>query len=189
MNEIIRSFIALELPGKIKNHIESYISQLRKLTPDLKWVNKDSLHITLKFLGNQAPQKVENVLSTLLPLTDYNRPFEIRIKHIGAFPNQNRPRVIWLGIEAVPRELFFQLHTWIEDQLEKNGFEKEQRKFSPHLTLARIKFPTDLNHLWNFITENPFHTQNFNVDAVTLMRSILKPSGAEYREIQKYPLR
>ena len=89
----------------------------------------------------------------------------------------------------MPRELFFQAHSWIEDQLERIGFEKEQRKFSPHLTLARIKFPTDLSGLWDFLEENPFPVQTFKVNEIILMRSILKPSGAEYSQIQKYPLR
>ncbi|MEJ2543430.1 MAG: RNA 2',3'-cyclic phosphodiesterase [Calditrichaceae bacterium] len=189
MSEEIRSFVAIELPDEIKSQIESYISELRKFAPKLKWVRKNSLHITLKFLGNQTPQKVENVIDTLLPLRDHCEPFEIQTKNIGAFPNQNRPRVIWLGIEAHPRELFFQAHGWIEEKMHDIGFEKEQRKFSPHLTLARIKFPTDLRELWNFVEEHSFPVQSISVKEIVLMRSILKPSGAEYRQIQKYPLR
>lgn len=189
MNETIRSFIAIELPIEIKNQINSYIAELRAFAPKLKWVKKEALHITLKFLGNQSPQKVENVIGTLLPLGNICKPFEISLKNIGAFPNQRKPRVIWLSIEAMPRELFFQSHTWIEDQLENIGFEREQRKFSPHLTLARTKFPADFSELWDFIKENPFPTQAFKVNEIVLMRSILKPSGAEYSQIQKYPLR
>ena len=189
MNDTIRSFIAIKLPDDIKSQIEFYLAELRDFVPKLKWVKKDSLHITLKFLGNQPPQKVENVIRTLLPLKDHSKPFEIKIKDIGAFPNQNKARIIWLGIEAKPRELFFQVHNWIEDQLEKIGFEKEQRKFSPHLTLARIKFPTDLAELWEYVDKNPFEAQSFNVNEIMLMRSILKQSGAEYHQIQKYPLR
>ena len=189
MSEEIRSFVAIELADSVKSQIESYISELRQFAPKLKWVKKDSLHITLKFLGNQSSQKVENVIAALLTLNDHCKPFDIHIKNIGAFPNQNRPQVIWLGIEATPRELFFQTHAWIEEQLEIVGFEKEQRKFSPHLTLARIKFPTDLRELWNFVEEHPFPVQSFSIKEIVLMRSILKPSGAEYRQIQKYPLR
>lgn len=189
MNETIRSFVAIELPDDIKNQIESYIFELHKFASKLKWVRKESLHITLKFLGNQPPQKVDNVIISLLPLGDYCKRFKIAIKNLGSFPNQHRPRVIWLGIEAIPRELFFQTHAWIENQLDGIGFEKEQRKFSPHLTLARIKFPLDLSRLWNFVRENPFPAQSFDVNEIVLMRSILKSSGAEYNQIQKYPLR
>ncbi len=189
MNETIRSFVAIELPDNIKNQIESYIFELRKFSPKQKWIKKESLHITLKFLGNQSPQKVENVIISLMPLGDHCKPFEIAIKNLGAFPNQHKPRVIWLGIKAVPSELFFQTHTWIEDQLDRIGFEKEQRKFSPHLTLARIKFPIDSSRLWEFVRENPFRAQSFYVNEIVLMRSILKSSGAEYSQIQKYPLR
>ena len=179
MNETIRCFIAIELPIEIKNQIESYIAELINLAPKLKWVKKEGLHITIKFLGNQSTQKIENMINVLLPLGQTCQPFKISIKNIGAFPNQRKPRVIWLGIEAEPRELFFQTHAWIQDKLEHIGFEKEQRKFSPHLTLARIKFPVDLNELWKFIDANPFPIQKFNVNEIVLMRSILKPSGAK----------
>lgn len=189
MNKTIRSFIAIELPIEIKNQIESYIAELINLAPKLKWVKKESLHITLKFLGNQSTQKIENVIDVLLPLGQTCQPFKASIKKIGAFPNQRKPRVIWLGIEAEPRELFFRAHAWIENQLENIGFDREQRKFSPHLTLARIKFPVELSELWKFIDANPFPIQKFNVDEIVLMRSILKPSGAEYHQIKKYPLR
>lgn len=189
MSEEIRSFVAIELPNEIKSKIESYISELRKFAPKLKWVKKESLHITFKFLGNQSPQKIENVIASLLSLGQKCQSFKISIKNTGAFPNQKKPRVIWLGIEAIPEELFFQAHAWIENQLEKTGFEKEQRKFSPHLTIARIKFPIDLSDLWEFIEHKPFTEQLFKVNEIVLMRSILKPTGAEYRQIQKYPLR
>ncbi|MBN1407070.1 MAG: RNA 2',3'-cyclic phosphodiesterase, partial [Calditrichaceae bacterium] len=186
MNEEIRSFIAIELPNEVKSQIESYVSELRKIAPNLKWVKKESLHITLKFLGNQPPHTIENVIASLIPLKEYGKSFEIQIKNIGAFPNQNKPRVIWLGIEASPRELFFQTYAWIEEQLEQLGFEKEKRKFSPHLTLARIKFPTDLKGLWGFTENQPFPVQSFKVTEIVLMRSILKSFGAEYHQIQKY---
>ena len=75
MNKTIRSFVSIELPGEIKNQIESYISELRIFAPKLKWVKKDSLHITLKFLGNQSPQKVENVIAALLHLGNHCTPF------------------------------------------------------------------------------------------------------------------
>jgi RNA 2',3'-cyclic 3'-phosphodiesterase len=186
--QIIRSFIAIEIPDEIKNSIADYIDNLKSIAPKLKWVRKNSLHITLKFLGNQPEQKVENVITTLSPMHNFCRPFDITIINTGAFPNQRKPRVIWLGIEPVPREYFFETFNWIEDKLESIGFDKEQRKFSPHLTLARVKFPADFTDLWRYIDENPFKKQTFSVKHVTLVQSKLRPTGAEYRPIQKYPL-
>ena len=82
MNDIIRSFVAIELPVEIKNHIESYIVELSKFAPKLKWVKKESLHITLKFLGNQSSQIIENVIASLLSLGQNCQSFKISIKNI-----------------------------------------------------------------------------------------------------------
>jgi len=189
MQENIRSFIAIEIPDDLKNQIENYLSDIKKYAPKLKWIRKDALHITIKFLGNQPPARIENVINSLLPLHKSENPFDLIINELGTFPNKRKPRVFWLGLEAKPRETFFNLFNSIEQALDRIGFEREKRKFSPHLTVARVKFPIDFSPLWDFVSENPFPSKSFTVNEFVLMRSFLKPSGAEYRVIQKYPLR
>ena len=188
MAELIRCFIAIELPEDLTNRIEQYIAELRHQAPDIKWVRKNALHITLKFLGELPSARVDQIISALMPLHQQSTVLDIRITGLGAFPNEKRPRVIWLGIEPNPRDLFFELHHTLEGFLEAIGIEREKRKFSPHLTLARIKTPQDLSHLFAYLNGHPFQTCSFSVHDIVLMRSFLKPAGAEYRIIQKYPL-
>ena len=188
MSEKIRSFIAIEIPENIRKDINRYIQELQKHAPKLKWVKPESLHITLKFLGEQDPQRIEQAIVNLTKLGNNLDGFDLSIKNFGAFPNEKRPKVLWLGLEAIPRESFFGLFNRIEDTLEGIGFEREQRKFSPHLTLARIKYPDNFSGLFEFVAKNPFETHTFSVDGFVLMRSFLKQSGAEYKVIQKYPL-
>lgn len=189
MNELIRSFVAIELPAEIKTAIDSYIQQIRKLAPNIKWAKAASIHITLKFLGEQPPELIDKTLAGLLPVSEIASPFQLTVTQFGAFPNEKRPRVFWLGIESQPAEPLFTLQSWIEERLVPLGFEKERRRFSPHLTMARVKFPENFAALWSFVQANPFPAQSFAVHEIVLMRSLLKPSGAEYRPVQKYSLR
>ena len=188
MSERIRCFIAIELPEDLKNQIGQYISELRPLAPEIKWVRKNALHITLKFLGEIPSARVDQIVAALMPLHQQSTAVNITITGLGAFPNEKRPRVIWLGIEPNPRDLFFELHHTLEGYLEAIGVEREKRKFSPHLTLARIKIPQEQKPLFTYVKEHPFQAYSFSVHDIVLMRSILKPVGAEYRVIQKYPL-
>lgn len=188
MTDLIRCFIAIEIPETIKNKIEAYIKDLHPFAPKIKWASKNALHVTLKFLGHQTPQNMEKIITALLLMKQNHGSFEITVSESGAFPAKKRPRVIWLGIQPVPRETFLNLYAWIEERLSAIGIEPEERNFSPHLTLARVKFPQDFSSMWQYMEQNPFGSQTFQVHEIVLMRSILKSSGAEYQVIQKYPL-
>ncbi len=186
--EEIRSFVAIELPQAVKERIEAYQKKLKRFTRHVRWVQVPSLHVTLKFLGNQPPEKVERVQENLLTLQDAFRPFTITINQFGAFPGKRNPRVLWLGVKSEPLEALFDLFQFLENNLHGLGFPKETRRFSPHLTLARVKAPERFAPLWDFVRENPFEPFSFKVDEIVLMRSFLKPQGAEYRPIRKYRL-
>lgn len=189
MAEKIRCFIAIELPEDLKIQIGRYIAELRALAPHIKWVKENALHITLKFLGELPKGRVDQIITTLMPLRQQQAPLKLSLAGIGAFPNEKKPRVIWLGIEPTPRDLFFKLYHRVESYLEAIGIGREKRKFSPHLTLARIKIFQDVASIFTYVQEHPFQAAAFPVHEIVLMRSFLKPDGAEYRVIQKYPLR
>jgi len=183
--ETIRSFFAIELPAELKANITIYSNSLKELAPKVKWVKSSSLHITLKFLGEQSSQLVEQVVTSLIDLPHNIRPFNVKVSEFGSFPNPKNPRGFWLGVE---NGQLLNRFNQIEDRLLPLGFEKEKRRFSAHLTLGRVKFPQDFNDLWDFVENKLFTPFNFEVKQFVLMRSILKPSSAEYRVIQKYPL-
>ncbi len=188
MSESIRCFLAIELPQGLKQRIDQLRGELQSLAPKVKWVKAGSIHITLKFLGSQTPEMVDGIIQTLLTANYTFSYFSLSTTHFGAFPNQKRPRVFWLGIQSTPSQPLFTLQQTIEERLANLGIEKEQRRFSPHLTLGRVKVQQDFSPLYGFIKENPFEPFRFPVHEFVLMRSILKSQGAEYRPIHTFRL-
>ena len=188
MNETIRCFFAIELPADLKDNLHRFISGLKTQASGVKWVKSTSLHITLKFLGHQAASRVDTLVTALSGQPIRVPSFDVQIGGFGAFPSRHRPRVFWLGVESLPHSPLYSLFEQLEERLEPLGFEKESRRFSPHLTLGRVKTGQSFESLWQWVEANPFENYRFAVNSFSLMQSILKPSGAEYRNLQKYPL-
>ncbi len=186
--ETVRSFIAIDLPQELKERIETYQKRLKPFARRVRWVQPASLHITLKFLGEQQPALIDRVRQNLLTISDGFRPFDVTVNHFGAFPSKRNPRVFWLGIKSDPLEAMADLFHFLENNLQGLGFAKETRRFSPHLTLARIKMPERFNDLWKFVQDEPFQAYRFTVNKIVLMQSFLKPQGAVYKPIREYDL-
>jgi 2'-5' RNA ligase len=134
----IRSFIAVPLDRQLLQQIAN-ISQMLKesVRGGVSWVQPASIHLTLKFLGDIQPGKIAKIKKILQTVVPKFNQFELNAAGLGCFPNKNKPRVVWVGLHA-PAELC-QLQKTIEDACADMGFEREQRKFSPHLTLGRVK--------------------------------------------------
>jgi len=185
--DLIRCFVAIEIPDDLKIRIDDYIFSLKQISPKIKWIKAKNLHITLKFLG-EIPEKtliqLQNKLSTVSEVTE---PFEMSVQGAGFFPNKNKPRVVWLGLQNDNNNSIFKLHEWIDKKIESLGFEREKRRFSPHLTLGRIKFPDNHSELAEYINQNEFQSSVFKVNEVVLIKSVLRPTGAEYSQIKNYP--
>ncbi len=188
MPPLIRSFVAIELPGTLRYQIRSYIHSLQPLTKGARWVNTDNLHLTLKFLGERTTETTEEVLQSLIRPARSSQSFQLTTTRFGGFPNLRRPKVLWLGSAPQPETALNHLQQKIEETLAGTGIEAEPRPFRPHLTLARIKFKEDLSKLREFVETNPFPPVTFTVNEFVLMQSILKSRGAEYRVLQKYSL-
>jgi len=185
--ELIRSFVAIELPNDIKSKIDDYIFELKQIAPKIKWIKAKNLHITLKFLGEIPQDLLNKVQNELLSISKVVSPFDLYVSDAGFFPNPFKPRVVWLGLQNESNNSIFKLHEWIDKKLEPLGFEREKRRFSPHLTLGRIKLAGNYQELTEYINQNEFHSSNFNISQVVLMKSVLKPAGAEYSRIKSYP--
>ncbi len=188
MSEIIRSFLAVELPELLKFKLAEFIASLQMKTSKTKWAREANLHLTLKFLGNQPADKIDALIPALIRGNSILKPFRLTTTKLGAFPGKKRPRVFWLGTESTPSNALMILRNWIEDNLEPLGFEKETKPFRPHLTLGRSKIPENFDALWEYLEAHPFPPFSFEVEHFVLMRSILKPAGAEYRVLQKFSL-
>lgn len=173
-----RLFVAVDLPEAIKEEITKISAQLPK--DGVRLVSKENLHITLKFIGEVEIKKVEEIKSKLRSIKMKN--FECKLKGVGVFPNENYIRVVWIGIES---ETLLQLAKKVESTLIDIG-KKEDREFSPHLTIARVSKKIDLqNFLWKN-REREFG--GFTVAEFALFESTLTPNGPIYKKIETYEL-
>ena len=177
----IRTFIAVEIDSQTKQKISDLIASLKKSNADVKWVTKDQMHLTLKFLGNIEQNKVQEISDVLKSIAGNFKPFSISLSAIAGFPNLNRPKVIWLGIEKGAENLK-KLNELIETGLEKIGFRKESREFNPHLTLGRVRTFKNISELTQIINENNIHNE-VKINELILFQSTLTPKGSIYTPV------
>ena len=179
----IRSFIAIEVPGALKSRIEELQRELRRTDADAKWVRPEAIHLTLKFLGSIPEEAVEKISRALAPIISAWVPFEIRIHGMGGFPSSRNPRVVWVGLDRGKGDVH-SLQQAIEGPLAELSFPPEDRPFSPHLTLGRVRSSRGKSALAQVLEKNKeVEIGNFRAGEVFLFRSELKPSGAVYTKL------
>jgi 2'-5' RNA ligase len=129
----MRLFVALDIDDTIRGRITRFLDGVREFVPDARWVKLESLHVTLKFIGEQSEGRMENIKRALNTIVA--NPIEMNIRGYGFFPGTRRARVFWIRIES-GMELT-SLATTVDEKLAELGIPKEEHVFSPHLTLAR----------------------------------------------------
>lgn len=185
--EVIRTFIAIDLPASVREALGQVSNQLQSKLPatPVRWVNYEKMHLTLKFLGDISTENISMVEKILTSEAAKRQAMEIGIGGIGAFPKIRHPRVIWIGVEA-PSELF-DLRRGIEDGVARLGYNYDKYEFTPHLTLGRISRKasvSDVRKVGNVLHD--FQVGFIGVariDAVHLYRSDLQPDGAIYTRL------
>jgi RNA 2',3'-cyclic 3'-phosphodiesterase len=185
----LRTFIAIEIPDGVKKEMAKAQEQLKQSGADAGWVRPEGIHLTLKFLGEVLEAKIDEVKSTLARTAGAMSRFRLEIARAGAFPSSKNPRVVWLGVSGDIDKLEA-LWSSVEDSMAAIGFEREDRAFSPHLTLARIKYLRP-RYSWQEAIDGikDVRIAGFEVDHISLMKSELKPSGAVYTEIARVDLK
>ena len=190
--EQIRTFIAIGLPDKVKKELANIESVLKSgNTTPVKWVDPDSIHLTLKFLGDIDADRISEVLDYLREASTDISPFTLKIEGLGVFPNPKRTQIVWAGLDGDMSELG-RLQQNIETGMDKLGFKRENRKFSPHLTLGRVRnqaTPAERERLGTVVTGTPFSTGFINVDSINLMKSRLTRQGAIYTRLDSISLK
>jgi 2'-5' RNA ligase len=191
--EQIRSFIAIELPGELKLALARLQDKLKSGSrAPVKWVGTDSIHLTLKFLGNIDSGIIVRITSVLEEAVRGTHPFSIEVSGLGVFPNIRRVQVVWVGLTGDVEKLG-QLQQRIESGLIPLGFAAESRPFTPHLTLGRVRdyvTPVDREGLGQLVTSTAFEAIcKMNVDDVHLIRSQLTREGPIYSKITTVALR
>jgi len=191
--EQIRSFIAIELPGELKQKLTQLEARLKSgKQPWVKWVDPYSIHLTLKFLGSIAADKTGEITGVMEEAVQGIPPFHLEVKDLGVFPNLRRVQVAWVGVGGEVDKLG-QLQQRIESNLAPLGFAPELRPFTPHLTLARLRNQASLDERQGFgqlIAGTRFEAAcTIEVDAINLMRSQLTREGAIYSRISSVELK
>ncbi|HEY82587.1 MAG TPA: RNA 2',3'-cyclic phosphodiesterase [Dehalococcoidia bacterium] len=191
--EQIRAFIAIELPEEIKSALGQLQAELKKTSPPpVKWVDPEAIHLTLKFLGNIATEKVDKITKVIEEAAEGISPFHLEVKGLGTFPNLRKVRVIWVGVEGELAPLS-QLQRRIESKLAPLGFAPEGRPFTPHLTLGRVReqaSSAEQQRLGQLIASTRFEgNHRFEVSWVSLMRSQLTREGAIYHRLSAIRLK
>lgn len=184
----MRLFLAINPPGHVREEIAAATAPLRAAAPALRWIGPDRLHLTVRFLGEQPAERVDELRGAVDAATARHAGTPLTFRGFGAFPNFRRARVVWLGVEPHPRlEL---LHHDVERACVALGFEPEGRAFRPHLTLARVPDGTHeevLRALARTVRRTPYAAR-IDVDSVDLMASEQTPDGSRYRIIHTSPL-
>jgi 2'-5' RNA ligase len=175
-----RLFIAVDLPDTIQANLETMFFGI----PGARWVAPDQLHLTVRFIGDVGGALSLDIKDTLEEVSI--SPFDIQLKGIGHFPPRGAPRVIWAGLSK--SEQLQILRKKIDSALQKTGVKAEKRKFSPHITIARLK-NSPLQKVANFLSGNSMFSQGpFQVDDFKLYSSTLTPKGAIHTVERVYPL-
>ena len=179
-----RLFVALELPPQAKEFVYRLLGEIDP-KGKIKWETFGKLHVTLKFLGETEKEKTAEVKAVLENFVENKNPLELKINRFGFFKRNGKPQILWAGFER--NDAFEEYFSELDERLEKIGFEKEKRKFHPHVTLKRLKGNEDEIIIEKFLTLR-FEPFEFIADTVTLFKSELKPNGAIYKAVEKYNL-
>jgi len=189
----MRLFVAIELGEEVLREAAALIDELRRRVDRqarngrLTWVTPDRQHLTLRFLGEVSDERASDLLGTLCdPIA--MAPFDVAWQGLGAFPPKGPPRVLWLGAGR-GRDAVLELENAVSARLAPLAFEREDRPYAPHLTLARVREAGGLRPipLFEGLAEQSIGTTK--VDAITLFQSKLSPKGPTYVAMQRTPLR
>ena len=188
MNQPIRCFIAIEIPDTIQNQFARIQGTLRKQIQKASWVKPNNVHLTLKFLGDVAPNDLEFIGQAIERVASRHRSFSLRIGGLGAFPNFARPRVVWLGAKVGGERVSSLAHD-INTALSGCGFPPDIKKFNPHITLARLKERIDLRpYADQYRQYDRINGAEMSVNSISLIQSRLAPTGAIYSTLESYSL-
>lgn len=189
MSQTYRTFIAVELPAAVVRRAAQLAEQLAASQALVKWVEPESFHVTLKFLGEVHPEGISAVGRAIERGVRDLQPFECEYHGAGAFPTTERPRTVWLGTRAGTEQMI-QLHDGIDQQLAELGYRTEHRRFRPHVTIGRVRRSfLGLRALGQLISEHAdFAAGTHRVSQVVVFSSRLTRQGPQYKQLASVPL-
>ncbi|WP_456430750.1 RNA 2',3'-cyclic phosphodiesterase [Thermosulfuriphilus sp.] len=185
---MVRTFLAIPLPTSVKEVLAHLIEELKDLAADVRWVRPESIHLTLWFFGSLEERRLGYLIEAL-EREDLGDVFSLQAEGLGFFPPGGRPRVIWAGVSG-DLDRLKALKEGLDRLVAPLGFRPEKRPFSPHLTLGRLKSNRGLASLLKRLASfKGLKTPSFEVREIVLYRSDLRPNGAYYTPIRRFPLK
>ncbi len=189
--QVIRTFIAIDLPPAIKHELDLIVQSFKeKISKNaVKWIKIENIHLTLKFLGDTPLEKIPKIKQELATLSNNIHPFSLTIENLGVFPGFSKPRVVWIGcMEENPQEMnLVNLHKEVEAGMSKIGFAPDNKQFNPHLTLVRLSnnaSPAEVKQVSEVVKLASIKSPGrFQVDSIHLYQSDLNPQGAKYSRL------
>jgi RNA 2',3'-cyclic 3'-phosphodiesterase len=184
----MRTFIAIELPPQVKNKLSELQTRLAKSNADVKWVKPENIHLTLKFLGEIDEDKSVKIAGIIQNIISSLKQFTIQLSSLGAFPKVEFPRVIWVAINKGDKEVKM-IAKELEDNLDKLGDSKEERPFSTHITIGRVRSPLNKDKLIKALKESENYLAGDNIEfcaaKITLFKSTLGQTGPTYEVLKE----
>lgn len=188
MPEKLRVFIAIELPEKLQMELSDFVQTIKDPQDKITWVPPNNIHITLKFLGDVPIGDIGPIKEAISNVAENYSPFEATIKGTGVFPDQRNPRVIWIGMDT-GKEKIKNIYIDLEDKLVSIRIPREERSFTPHITLGRIKYIKDMRKFSEVLSNHKEDVfGNFMVDSISLIKSTLTPNGSVYEVLYRTPI-
>jgi len=188
--EEARLFWAVNLPADVKLNLAALQARLQKKQADVKWVEQHNLHLTVKFLGQVSLDRTNEIVRAVESALAQHGSIRLELAGTGFFPAGKQPRVIWVGVGG-ELDKFRRLHRAVEKGLHDLGFPPENRGFSPHLTLGRVRSPQGVGNLvreLETLGREPAHFGRADVNTVELMASTLTARGPIYSVLAKVHL-
>jgi len=176
----MRLFIAIEIPENIKDYIAKIQEKISNNTNKIRFVNKNQIHLTLKFLGEVQPYKTGKIRTLLKKITFDS--FSVHLDSIGVFPSESCIRVIWVGLN--PKRPILELQRDIDETLKKL-FGKE-KNFKAHVTLARVKYVENKKNFINKLKNMKIENVEFGINDFKLVKSTLTPNGSIYEDLEVF---
>ena len=182
-----RVFCAVELPDNVRARLQEHIGQLRKEVPDASasWSRVENIHLTLKFFGNVALEHIPKISAAATRTTEQFSRFQIEVGNSGVFPRPSRAQVLWIGVSE-PSDKLTAFQKRFEDECAAEGFDKEDRAYRPHLTIARLRKPE--RRLADTHLQMTFEAIAVPLRELIVFRSELSSKGSKYTAISRHQL-
>jgi 2'-5' RNA ligase len=184
---MIRLFIPFSLDQPVKEGLSRIIKELKPLTRSVKWVDPINLHLTAYFLGDTDPKLVPVIAEILNQVAPQYEPINTTVDHLGGFPNLQRPRIIWVGMDQLSQKLI-PIADEIRKGLAKRGVHGDDKPFKPHLTLGRVRDNQGLGQLLDRLSSMEFPPIPVRFSKIELIHSTLTSSGPIYKTLVSVPL-